>query len=375
MRVAVVCPYSLSAPGGVQGQALGLAGALRRAGHHAVVLAPLDGELAVPGLPADAVIGLGRSIPVPANGSVAPLGLTPASSVRAWRAIARGRFDVVHLHEPLAPGPTWAALARPEPKVGTFHRAGLGRGLRLAAPLARRAASRLSARCAVSEEARATARALAGGDYDIIGNGVELARFTDAVPWPAPGPTVLFVGRHEHRKGLAVLLEAFARVGPALGAHLWVSGQGPDTAALRSRFRSVANVEWLGRVDDDTLAARLAGASVLCAPSLGGESFGIVLVEAMAARTAVVASDIPGYRAVVGDSATLVAPGDAAALAAALTTALSDAAAGTGGSAPRALDAAAARAARWSMDAIAAQYVGEYERVLAEHRGRPPRGS
>lgn len=365
VRVALVCPYSLSVPGGVQGQVLGLARALRHAGHEAVVLAPVDAEVPDTDLPAEAVIGLGRTVPVPANGSVARLAVTPLALARLAAELRRLRPAVVHVHEPLAPGSNWAALARPGPKVGTFHRAGDVKGARLLAPAARALASRLAVRTAVSEQARAGAQRLLGGDYILVGNGVELDRFARAEPWPAAGPTVCFVGRHEPRKGLDVLLDAFARLDPFLGARLWVAGEGPETAALTQRYRTLGGIEWLGRIDDHELARRMAGAHVLCAPSRFGESFGVVLLEAMAARAVVVASDIPGYAAVVGSHGVLVPPGDATALAGALGTVLGDLAAGRGAGSPSFLDAAARHASQWAMDAVAGRYLEVYERVLA----------
>ncbi|HAM03632.1 MAG TPA: glycosyltransferase family 1 protein [Acidimicrobiaceae bacterium] len=363
MRVALVCPYSLSAPGGVQGQVLGLARALRRAGHEAVVLAPVDSPLPDTRLPAGAVVALGRTVPVPANGSVARLAVNPLAAGRVVGALRRLRPAVVHLHEPLAPGPTWAAMARPEPKVGTFHRAGDVKGVRLLAPAARLLGSRLAARTAVSEQARHTAQRLVGGDYVLVGNGVELDRFATAQPWPTEGPTVVFVGRHEPRKGLDVLLDAFGQLDPALGARLWVAGEGPETAGLKHRFGASGGVEWLGRVDDDELARRMVAATALCAPSRFGESFGVVLLEAMAARAVVVASDIPGYAAVVGSHGVLVPPGDAAALAGALGTVLAPGASGGVGS-PAFLQAAAAHGRHWSMDAVAERYLEVYRATL-----------
>jgi phosphatidylinositol alpha-mannosyltransferase len=376
MRVAIHCPYSLSRPGGVQGQVLALARALGTLGHQAVVLAPAEadaaGLAASVGLDEEALVVLGRSVALPANGSVAPVALWPGAAVRAVRAVRAGDFDVVHLHEPLAPGPGYALLARcPQPKVGTFHRAGRSVAYRLLGPVARRAAARLAARCAVSAEARTTAHDALGGDYEIVANAVEIERFTDAAPWALgdeAGPIVMFVGRHEERKGLGVLLEAFARVAPSGtgGPTLWVAGRGPETDGLRRRFPPSRRVVWLGVVTDDELASRLRRADVLCAPSLRGESFGVVLLEAMAARAAIVASALPGYGAVAGDDATLVAPGDVGALAAALGRAVSDAEHGTGASSPAALERAADHAGRWSMAAQAARYVHIYERVARD---------
>jgi phosphatidylinositol alpha-mannosyltransferase len=376
MRIAILCPYSLSRPGGVQGQVVGLASALRALGHEAVVLAPVDGSVDLPGFSRDDVVPLGRSLPVPANGSVAPVALSPLAAMRAVRAVRAGGFDVLHLHEPLAPGPGYGCLfACSEPKVGTFHRAGVGIAYRVLGPAARWAAGRLDVRCAVSPEAASTASAAIGGSYEVVGNGVEIERFSGADPWRTKGPTVIFVGRHERRKGLGVLLEAWDRLmgtsaAPAQPAapaqrNLWVVGEGPETDGLRRRHRSSPGIEWLGRIGDDELAARLAGADLLCAPALGGESFGVVLVEAMAARTAVVASDLPGYAFVAGDHALMVPPGDLAALAGALSRGLSDAAGGTGRCAPEMLDSALAYAQRWSMRALASRYVGIFEALVS----------
>jgi phosphatidylinositol alpha-mannosyltransferase len=370
VRVALLCPYSLSRPGGVQGQVVGLARALLDAGHEAVVLAPSDRAEDDGGLGSASFISLGRSVGLPANGSVAPVALGPGAAVRAVRGVRQGRFDVLHLHEPLAPGPGYACLlACGLPKVGTFHRAGASVAYRLLGPLARLMAGRLAARCAVSGEARATAHHALGGSYEIIGNGIDLERFASASPSVVEGPTVMFVGRHEERKGLGILLEAVSRLGPDVPVQLWVAGEGPDTDGLRRRHGTDGRLVWLGRIDDAELAARLAGAHALCAPALRGESFGVVLLEAMAARAAVVASDLPGYAAVVGDHGLLVPPGDVAALARAVRTVADDAARGTGRCAPEALDAALEHASHWSMDRVARRYLAVYEQVV---RGRPP---
>jgi phosphatidylinositol alpha-mannosyltransferase len=369
VRIALVCPYSLSHPGGVQGQVLGLARALQATGHHPLVLAPADGPVDTPGLESDIVV-LGRTLPVRANGSVVPVSFGPVAAGRAVHRIRQAAVDVVHLHEPLAPGAGYACLVRcPQPKIGTFHRAGSSTAYRVLGPLARWAADRLDVRCAVSPEAMATAADALGGNYEMVGNGVEVDRFASALPWPTDGPTVLFVGRHERRKGLGILLDAFGRMhARGIGATLWVVGHGPDTDALRARTPIDASVVWLGRVDDGELASRLRGAHVLCAPSLGGESFGMVLLEAMAARTAVVASDIPGYAFVAGHHAVLVAPGDVEALAGALTGAVADAVGGTGTSAPAVLDGAVAHAATWSMTRLADRYVAIYDAAVSQGR-------
>jgi len=383
LRVAIVCPYSLSRPGGVQGQVLGLAAALRSAGHEPIVLAPIDGPLAVPSSLERAFVSVGRSVPVPANGSVAPISLSPLGAIRALRTVRRGKFDVLHFHEPLAPGPGYACLlASSQPKVGTFHRAGAGLAYRALGPAGRLAARRLDVRCAVSPEAMSTASGALGGTYEVIGNGVEIERFSNAKPWRTNGPTVIFVGRHERRKGLEVLLDAWARLGeeqphahlehgsssqgPQMAGQpvLWVAGDGPQTEELRRRHPSSPRIEWLGRIDDDQLASRLSGAHLLCAPSLGGESFGVVLVEAMAARTAVIASDLPGYAYVAGGHAALVRPNDPVALADALRQGISDAASASGSCGNGTLGAALLHSERWSMTALAHRYEEIYEALV-----------
>ena len=245
MRIALLCPYSLSRPGGVQGQVLGLARAFGAGGHEVMVLAPAEGPVTAPG-PGSEVVVLGRSVPLPANGSVAPVSLGPFAAGRAVRRIRQAGVDIVHLHEPLAPGAGYACLLRcPQPRIGTFHRSGASTGYRLLGPLARWAAGRLDVRCAVSPQAMATAADALGGTYEIVGNGVELDRFTDAAPWATTGPTVVFVGRHERRKGLGVLLDAFAGVDDPR-ARLWVVGDGPDTDVLRQRVQGDARVDGSG---------------------------------------------------------------------------------------------------------------------------------
>ncbi len=365
MRIALHCPYSLSVPGGVQGQVLGLARELRALGHHATVLAPLDRAF----VDAENVVGLGRSVRIRANGSVAPIALGPTASFRALAALRAGRFDALHLHEPLAPGASYACLAFAHlPKVGTFHRSGESMFYSLLGPPARGLVGRLQVRCAVSQEALSTATKALGGSYELIGNGVEVERFSRAEPWPTDGPTVMFVGRHEKRKGLAVLLDAMSRVKNPR-ASCWVAGQGPETERLKEQYPPSDSLSWLGRIDDLELAMRLRGSQVACFPSLGGESFGVVLLEAMAARSAIVASDLPGYRAAADGHAALVRPGDASALAGQLEISLSDAESANGGSSLRRLDAAYAHASSRSMTAVAKRYVSVYEEA-AVHFGR-----
>lgn len=381
LRVAMVSPYSLERPGGVQGQVVGLAGALRRRGHHVTVLAPADGpaRAGTPAGPPDGErVALGRAVGIRANGSVAPVTLSPAAPGRALAYVRRHGVDVVHLHEPLAPVAGYGLLWRsPVPVVATFHRAGASAAYRLLRPLAARARRHIAVACAVSEAARRTAEAVLGGgdaDYEVLFNGVAVDRFARATPTPTGGrPTVVFVGRHEPRKGLGTLLEAFAGV-PA-PSRLWVVGAGRQTAELQRRYPGGDRVAWLGALPDDQVAERLAGADVLCAPATGGESFGLVVLEGMAARCAVLASDIEGYREAAGGHAELVPPGDVGAWRRALHETLGAVGPATGRSAPAALDAAFAHAERWSMDRLAEAYETRYRRALAGAGAGPGRAT
>jgi phosphatidyl-myo-inositol alpha-mannosyltransferase len=320
LRIGMVCPYSLTIPGGVQMQVLALARELRRDGHVVQVLAPCDGSP-----PEAGVTALGKSIPFATNGSVAPIAPDPSAAVRTIRALRSEQFDIVHVHEPLVPGPSLTAvLFCEQPTVGTFHRAGASRAYQFLKPATKWVGRRLAARIAVSQDALDTARDGVGGEFTVLFNGIDVDRFASAEPAPTDGPTVLFFGRHEPRKGLGVLLEAVA--GLPDDVIVWIVGQGPETEALKAKYARDTRLQWLGRVDDTELARRLAGADVYCAPSLFGESFGVVLLEAMAAGTAIVASDLPGYRAVArpDEHALLVPPEDADALAKKLNELLVD---------------------------------------------------
>jgi phosphatidylinositol alpha-mannosyltransferase len=361
MRVGLVCPYSLTQPGGVQAQVLGLARVLRRLGHEARVLAPCDGPP-----PELFVTPLGNSIPTAANGSMAPLAPDPAASLRTIRALRDEQFDVVHIHEPLAPGPALTAVVmHPAPTVGTFHAAGDSSSYKWLNPVLYRMAARIDARCAVSDDARVLAERYLGGSYEVLFNGVEVDRWRLADPVKPDGPTIFFCGRHEPRKGLEVLLEAMTALPPEV--RCWVAGTGPDTARLTARYAGDPRIEWLGRVSDEEKMARMRGASVFCAPSLGGESFGVVLIEAMAARTPIVASDLPGYRNVARPDAdaVLVPANDPEALAAGLRTVLSDDAA-----ADALRRSGAQRANRFSMDHLAQRYLSLYRELHQSELGR-----
>ncbi|MEA3020130.1 MAG: phosphatidyl-myo-inositol alpha-mannosyltransferase [Actinomycetota bacterium] len=357
MRIGLVCPYSLTIPGGVQGQVLGLARALRGHGHEVRVLGPCDGP------PPDAgVTSLGKSVPLAANGSIAPIAPDVSCALRTIRVLRDEAFDVVHLHEPLVPGPCMTtALMKPAPLIATFHAAGASAAYRIGGFALKILTNRLDLRCAVSEDAVALVGHYFGGEYEPVFNGIEVDRFAKASPLPEceEGPTVLFVGRHEERKGLAVLLDALDRL--PTGSRIWVGGEGPQTNELRARVAGDPRVEWLGRIDDEEKCRRLRSADVFCAPSLHGESFGVVLLEAMAAGVPIVASDLPGYAKVgrQGREALLVTPGDACMLGDALARVLTDA------SLARSLvEGGRARADELSMDHLAELYLEKYTRII-----------
>ncbi len=357
MRVSILSPYSLSVPGGVQGQVLGLARALRTLGVDARVIGPTDGPPPEPG-----ITTVGSSIGFSTNGSISPMAEEQSiASERTLEALRVFEPDVLHLHEPLVPGPTSAALLGSEiPKVGTFHAAGEAgspayKALR---KLAVGAAKRLAVRVAVSPDARAMAEEALGGSYLVLPNGVDVDAFAKVEPMVAARPAVLFVGRHEPRKGLGVLLDAWT--GLDRDATLWVASDGPETEALRAR--RTPNVEWLGRISESEKLARLKGATVFCAPALGQESFGIVLLEGMAAGTAVLASDIPGYRNVARDdlNALMVTADDPHALRLGLRRLLD-----ADDLRARLEEAASVHVLDFSLARLAQRYLGVYEQAIA----------
>jgi phosphatidylinositol alpha-mannosyltransferase len=351
----LVSPYSLTIPGGVQGQVLALARALRGLGHDVRVLGPCDGPP-----PDGGVTPLGNSVPTAANGSVAPLAPDPSAQLRTIRALRDEGFDVLHLHEPMCPGPTMTSiLFKNAPLVGTFHAAGTSASYKWLNAGVRWLAGRLDHRCAVSEDARKMAAEALGGDYTMVFNGVEVEHYAKATPWPTEGPTIFFVGRHEPRKGLDVLLDTLPQL--PRDVRIWVGSDGPDTARLHAKAAGDPRVEWLGRISEEEKAQRLRGADAFCAPSLRGESFGVVLLEAMAAGTAIVASNLPGYANVAraGRDALLVEPGDTAALAEALVEVLQHPA-----TARDLVASGEQRADEFSMDRLAATYVDIYASVL-----------
>jgi phosphatidylinositol alpha-mannosyltransferase len=357
LRIGMVCPYSLSIPGGVQAQVLGLARHLRRRGHEVRVLAPCDGPP-----PEPFVTPLGDSLPTAANGSIAPLAPDPAAALRTLRVLRDELFDVIHVHEPLAPGPSITTTTlHVAPTVGTFHAAGRSTSYRTLGAVLRRLLDRIDAPVVVSKDALALLEShlqVDGGGYTILFNGVETEQIRAAAPRPQERPAILFLGRHEERKGLDVLLQAVRMLDDDVVC--WVAGDGPDTARLTIQHGADPRIEWLGRISEADKMARLRSASVFCAPSLHGESFGVVLVEAMAAGTPVVASSLDGYRNVATDGvdALLVEPGDVSALAATLKRVLGDAEL-----AGSLIDNGNRRADQFAMSRLAEEYIAIYNRI------------
>jgi len=335
VKIGIVVPFSWSYWGGVVEHAEHQAAALRRRGHVVKVLMGND----PPGvftrllhprtgrhgdLP-DGIIAVGRSVVVPANGSLPNIVLSPRSIGRVRQTLAEERFDVIHLHEPMTPAVCVAALALARcPIVATWHAHGelgwMGPALRFWGFLI----DRIDARIAVSPMAEESASRFLPGDYHVIPNGVVIPEETDAAN---RDHTIVFVGRHDPRKGLPTLLRAWPRVHRATGARLRLIGTDPlQYRLLHARLRfEEAGIDVLGIVTSDVRTHELQRAKLFVSPALGGESFGLVLAEAFACATPSVASNIPGYAAVaIPDAAQLVPPNDPDALADAVIDMLSD---------------------------------------------------
>jgi phosphatidyl-myo-inositol alpha-mannosyltransferase len=354
LRIGMVSPYSLTIPGGVQQQVLGLARSLRAKGHEVRVLGPCDGPP-----PDPFVTPLGNSLPTSVNGSVAPLAPDASAALRTVRALNDEAFDVLHVHEPLVPGPTLTALlVKMAPVVATFHSAGDSGAYKAFSRQLKWVATRIDIRVAVSVDARELVHRYIGGDYELLFNGIELDVYEGKPPVTKEN-AIFFVGRHEPRKGLSVLLDALQLL-PS-DVRLWIASDGPETAELQARFASDTRIEWLGRISDEEKVDRMRRAAVFCAPSLRGESFGVVLLEAMAAGTPVVACDIDGYRNVAtdGETALLVEPGNSDDLAAALTRIITDIRL-----AEKITANGRAHSQMFSMDVLADRYIEMYERAL-----------
>jgi phosphatidyl-myo-inositol alpha-mannosyltransferase len=370
MKVGIVVPFSWSFWGAVVEHAELQAAALRRLGvdvrllmgndppgQFTRVLHPRVGRH---GEPPPEVIPVGRSVIVPANGSLPNIILSPRAILRMRRVLAEERFDVLHLHEPMTPIPCIAALALWDgPMVATHHASGDLGWMRLAKPVWGFLEERLDKRLAVSEQARASAQRWLPGEYEIVPNGVLIP---DGVAAGGREHRVVFAGRQEPRKGLQILLRAWPEVRRRTGARLRIAGADPlAVRLLLTRLRvDDDGIDVLGFLSQDDLTAELASAKALVAPSLGGESFGMVLTRAFACATPVVASDIEGYRDVMTPETSVpVPPGDPQALADALAALVADE--------PRreALGAAARElaVARYSWDDIARRLLAVYESV------------
>lgn len=334
MRVGLVCPYSLVVPGGVQSHVQDLAEALLALGHEVSVLAPADEDAALPPY----VVSAGRAVPVRYNGSVARLTFGPISAARVRRWLATGRFDVLHVHEPFSPSlsmlAVWAARG---PVVATFHTAMTrSRAMAAAQGALQLVLERVTARIAVSALARRVQVEHLGGGAVEIPNGVSLSRYQSAAPlpgWPGDctpgsGGALGFLGRFtEPRKGFPVLRDAFITLAQQRpGLRLLVAGPGDEQLArteipapLRDR------VVFLGRVDERQKARMLRSVNLYVAPNTGGESFGMILTEAMAAGTPVLATDLDAFRRVLDGVGELFPAGDAEALAGLAGSLLDDA--------------------------------------------------
>ena len=316
MRIGIACPYSWDVPGGVQQHIRDLAEALIELGHDVSVIAPADEDRPLPPY----VVPTGRAMPVPYNGSVARLSFGPLSTRRVRRWLRDGDFDVLHVHEPTVPSlPLLACWVASGPIVATVHTAmPRSRVLLATQPVLRTALEKIDGRIAVSEAARSTFVEHLGGDAVLIPNGVATRRYRHAEPldgWPGEGGAIGFLGRmDEPRKGLPVLLRAFEVLAPARpGLRLLIGGNG-DADEQRDRLPEELRERavFLGEVSEEDKVRLLHSVDVFCSPNTGGESFGIVTAEAMAAGLPIVASDIPAFRDVLrnGQAGELFATGD-----------------------------------------------------------------
>ena len=365
MRVGLVCPYSFDIPGGVQGHVADLAQTLIKLGHHVSVLAPGDDDGDFP----DFVVPAGRSVGIPYNGSVARLSFGPVSYTRVRRWMKAGNFDVLHLHEPVAPSLSMLALMVAEgPIVATFHTANpRSRMLATFQGMLQLFLEKITGRIAVSELARQVQVEHLGGSAVVIPNGVDVSLYSGASPlpgYPRSGGTIGFIGRFEEpRKGMAILLDALRLLHvdrPDL--QLLVAGSGDEEELLEQAGDLADRVRPLGLISTPDKAALLHSVDVYCAPNTGGESFGMILTEAMSAGCPVVASDLDAFSRVLdGGAAGVLSPvADAPALAAAIGRLLDD-------PVRRALLVAAARTAvaEYDWPVVAARIVKVYEAAIA----------
>lgn len=370
MRIGIVCPYSFDVPGGVQNHVRELAETLIRLGHFVSVLGPADDDAELPPY----LVSAGRAVPVPYNGSVARLAFGPLSAARVRRWLAAGQFDVLHVHEPFTPSLSMlAVLSARGPVVATFHTAMTrSRAMAAAQGVLQLVSEKITGRIAVSELARKVQVEHLGNGAWEIPNGVCVSRFAGAEPmpgWPGPGGAIGFLGRYtEPRKGFPLLRDAFTLLAPQRpGLRLLVAGRGePDdvTEDLSSEIRE--RIVFLGMVSEDDKARMLRSVNLYVAPNTGGESFGMILTEAMAAGTTVVASDLDAFRRVLdnGRAGALFRGGDVRALAQAIGKLLDE---------PGAAGALAARAravvAAYDWPVVAARVVEVYRTAIEATAG------
>ena len=360
-------------PGGVQNHVRDLAETLRGRGHHVEGLTPAEREES---LPAEHVTWAGRTVPVPYNGSMASMQFGPVTAARVRRWLREGRFDVVHVHEPASPSISLlVCMIATGPLVATFHAATTrSKWLAAVGPMTRPWLEKIAGRIAVSDFARRVQVEHLGGDAVIIPNGVHVAAFAHGPPLPGhtrgtDGPTIGFLGRYdEPRKGLPVLLEAMRTVVRRHpGARLLVAGRGDPAEARQLIGEDLqAHVALLGELPEEDKAAFLRSVDVYCAPNLLGESFGVVLIEALAAGAPIVASDLDAFARVLdnGDAGVLVRRGDPGALARALCDLLADPA--------RRADLSARGAevaARYDWGVLARRILAVYETVVVPEGG------
>jgi phosphatidylinositol alpha-mannosyltransferase len=373
MRIGLVCPYQWDVPGGVQYHVRDLAETLREMGHHVEVLTPAEREesLTDPGM-----TYAGRTVPVPYNGSMASMQFGPVSAARVRRWLRDGRFDVVHVHDPASPSLGLLVCMMAEgPIVATFHAASVrSKWLATVGPVARPWLEKITGRIAVSDFSRRLQVEHLGGDAVIIPNGVHVDVFAHGPSLPGhtrgvDGPTIGFLGRYdEPRKGLPVLLEAMRTVVRAHpGAQLLIAGRG-DADEVRKLVGEdlQPHVSLLGELSEADKAAFLRSVDVYCAPNLLGESFGVILIEALAAGAPIVASDLDAFASVLegGEAGVLVPRGNATALARALCDLLADPARRAALS-----ERGAAVAATYDWQVLARRILTVYETVVGP-RGR-----
>jgi len=333
VKIAMVSPYDFTWPGGVTAHVSQLARELGRSGHEVQVLAPHTPSRECQD--ADLLVPLGRSVPLPSGGSIARVSLSWWLYPKVRELLKREQFDIVHLHEPMAPIlPLCVLEFSNSVNVGTFHASYARQHLyRFTSPITKRWQARLNGSIAVSPAALRYVNNTFPGDYEIIPNGIDFDHFsTKAVPYPKYQDgklNILFVGRLEKRKGLRYLLEAYGNLkweNPNI--RLIVVGPGnPDKESYRIlSSHNLQDVEFVGRVSYDDLPRYYASADIFCSPATGAESFGIVLLEAMAAGKPVIASDIEGFRGVMthGEQGLLVPKKNGDALADALSTLAND---------------------------------------------------